>query len=314
MWRTKEVFRAVGRLEGVIAGSQIIGSFGAGDRARYRFAFRTGPYAYGLGVIVVMGPPISDTAQNSYARLDIANAAGTVVASQTFVYGASSQPAGTQVEGWQYLKQIFNLMDGLSPDTEYFGTFYDVDYGRIQSACAFELTTLTASEGGYLAQNFANRSGIVDKTRENQATIVNALWQKGGAQVFNWTVNDGTSPRTTTSTTPANILDTTITTVSAASPGWTLDMTGKARVAQDELVPVVMAVCGMNPTSTSGAIKLVDATGTTVMSITGGWSTAGPGWQTTTGYLPAGVDKYDLMFSTSAGTFRLYAASFYEYG
>jgi hypothetical protein len=317
MWRTKELFRALGRLESGIGGTAVLDSFGAGDRARYRFAFRTGPYGYGLGVVVALAPQKSGQSQSSYARLDIANAAGTVVATQTFVYGVNPQGStAIPEESWEYLKQVFSFVDGLSPDTAYRGTFYDVDYGRIQSACVFELATLTASEGGYLAMNFANRSGIVDKTRENQATICNALWQKGGAQVFSWTVSDGTVPQSTSSSTPRNILDNMgnapITTVSASTPGWTLDMTGKARLSQTLGVPVTMEVYASQSAVGQGTTQLVDSSGTTILSTTHGPGETG--WKTATGVLPAAAAKYDLQFAATSGTLSVYAASVYEYG
>jgi hypothetical protein len=311
LFRTKEVFRAIGRLE---SGNGVFYpplSFGAGDRARYRWAFRSGPYCHAVRAIVGMAPPTSGLDQNTSARLDIANGAGSVVASATFTYGV--HPGG--VLGWRHIQQIIATIDGLSPDTEYFGTFYDVDYGIIQSACVYELASFTEHADGYLASNITNRSAILDIHRQNLAELSNALWQKGGAQVFCYTVEDGTIPITNSTSTFKNILDTSVTTVSAASPGWTLDMTGKARLSQTTGVPVTMKVCGRNQLTGTGVVKLVNSAGATVMSITNGWSTTTPGWQSATGMLPAGVDKYDVQVSNNgSGSLDTYAVSVYEYG
>lgn len=314
LFRTKEVFRAHGRLDGFISPSVVLSSSGAGDRARWRFAFRTGPYAHGLGVIVGMVEQSAGADENSYARLDIANGAGSVVASTTFIYGANPSGTSYEVGGWQRLKQIMGFINGLSPDTEYYGTFYDVDYGRLQSGCAFELATLSEN-GGFLAQNITSHSAILDVHRQYPAEVSNAVWQKGGAQVFNFTVDDGTTPRSSASSTLKNLADDTVTTVSASSPGYKLDMTGKARMSQTSGVPVVMKVCGSNLTTGAGIVKLVDSAGSTVLSITNGWSTSGLGWQSVSGVLPAGEDKYDLQWSNNgSGTLNVYAVSVYEYG
>jgi len=314
LYRSKEVFRATGVLESSPAGSMVLSSAGAGDRARYRWAFRSGPYCHGLVAVVAMVPPDSGSNRNSYARLDIYSDAAmsvSLVATQTFVYGVSPFGTGAQEAGWQHMKQIFGFVEGLDPDTEYFGVLCDVDDGRIQSACVAELTTLTEN-GGYLAQNLTDRSAILDVHRQYAAEISNALWQKGGAQVFTFTVDRDANVVTNATNTFKNLINTSVTTVSSASPGYTLNMAGKARLSQTSGVPVVMKVFGAS--SGNGTIKLVDSGGATVMSISGGW-TGTPAWQSVTGYLPASTAKYDLQLSNNgSGTFSVYAVSMYEYG
>lgn len=253
--------------------------------------------------------------QNSYARLDIANGSGSVVASTTFVYGVS--PSGTAYlnGGWQGLKQIMGFIEGLDPDTAYFGTFYDVDYGRLQSGCVFELATLSEN-GGYLAQNITTHSAILDIHRQYPAEVLNAILTKGGSQVFNWTVDDDASTfRTNATSTFKNLNDDSYISVSAASPGYVLDLSNKARLSQPTGVPVTMSVCASNSTAGGkGVLKLVDSSGATVLSITDGW-TASATWQTVTGLLPEAEGKYDLHFSNNGtGTFNVKAVSVYEYG
>jgi hypothetical protein len=311
--RPKEYFRILGMVEG--AGfTRILSSFGVGDRARWRFAFRSGPRAHALCAIVGMAPPDSGTNQNSYARLDITNGAGVTVGTTTFVYGANPNGTSGASSGWPLIKQIMAYVDGIPADTELYGTFYDVDYGRLQSGCVFELPSLTEN-GGYLASNITTHSAILSTHRQYAAETLNALLQKSGATVYCWSVDDGTVPVTRTSSTAANVLDTTITTVSASSPGPTFDMIRRARLSQASGVPIVMKVCARNGSggSPAGTVKLVDSSGATIVSITNGW-TSSPTWQSVTGVLPATSAKYDLQLSTTAGTLSLYAVSIYQYG
>jgi hypothetical protein len=312
LYRTKEVFHALGRVWSGVASPILSGV--AGTRERWRFAFRTGPYAHALGAIVAMVEPDAGYDQNTYATLSILNGAGSTVASAEFVYGV--RPIDFIADGsWPHISQIIATIDGLDPDTEYFGVFSDQNYGRLQSACVFELASLSEN-GGYLAQNVSTQSAVLATHRQYAAEVSNAIWQKGGSQVFNWTVDDGTAPITRSSATFANIIDDTVTTVSASSHGWTLDMTNKARLSQTSGVPITMKVCAKSTVSPAGpgAIKLVDSSGATIASVVGGWTNS-PTWQSATGFLPAGVDKYDVHFnSNGAATLSLYALSVYEYG
>lgn len=309
--RTKEVFRAIARLE---SGNSIVGlvpsSFGAGDRARFRFAFRTGKYAHALGIIVGMVPQDSGMNQNSYCRLDISNGAGAIVGTTTFVYGANPIGSTYAIRGWQYYKQIMGFIDGLDVDTEYYGVFTDVNFGRLHSACVFELSSFTENFNGYLPQNITNHSAILDVHRENLVTLQNNLLQKSAATLFSWTVEDGTVPVSRAGT-AVNVLDGSSTSNTASSPGWKMDLTNKDRRAELG-VPVVMKVCAKNTTG-AGVVSLVDSSGTTVLSISAGW-TSSITWQSVSGYIPAGVDKFDLHVASSSGTVSLYAVSLYQYG
>jgi hypothetical protein len=317
LYRPKQYFNYMGRLDGV-GGAVQVRSGQLATRARWRFAFRTGAFAHGLGAIVAMIEPDNGPDQNSYATLEITNGAGAVVATQTFEYGVRgidflSEP------GWRHMKQIMGLLDGIPADTELYGTFYDLNYGRLVSACVFELPTLSEN-GGYLAGNITTHSAILDTHRQYAAEVSNAVLQKGAAHIFNWTVDNGASPVTNSTSTPKNIIDTSITAVAAASPGWTLDLRNRGRLSTPD-VPVVMNVYASVSAQnflTDAGIMLVDSSGTAVMSITGSgasaWSTT-PAWYTVTGTLPATVEKYDLMlYSNDLAGFDVYAVSLYQYG
>lgn len=309
--RSKQVFAGGDGLTSVAS----LTSFGAGDRARWRFACRTGPYSHAFYYVVIMHQPTSGYTNNTYGRLDIAtNAAGTPAVSSAYFYYGADPTNGSGVSGWSYLRVLQGFVDGITGDTEYYCTFNDVDYGRIVSACVFDLQSMTENTGGYLAQNITTHTPVLNVHRQNAVTVNNDLWQKGGSHVLNWSVNNGTSPITTTSATSTNIIDTTSTTVSSSTPGYTLDMTGKDRLSQTSGVPCVMKAFGkVSGGGLTGTVRIKDSGGSTLAtcSITGttnAWVSSG------SFNLPATIGKYDLQFSTSGGTFSLYAVSIYEYG
>lgn len=304
LYRTKSYFEAMGLCLGTTA------SFGAGDRARWRFSFRSGPYCHAMGVILVMMPQSTSTSSNSYARLDIAtNAAGTpAVISEEFVYGAAPDPN----DGYGQWKQIIKIVDGLSPSTDYYATWVDVDYGRVFAVSCFELASLTENAGGYVSTNSTIVTPITDEFRENCVDMSNALYQESAGKVLVWSVDDGTAPQTRTSATSINVIDQTSTAISAATPGFTLDMRNKARLSQTTGVPIVLRAYGKNTVAPGGTVYLKNAAGATIMSVTGFGTTAG--WVSATGVIPANDAKVDLHFAgDGANTFSLYAVSCFQY-
>lgn len=311
LYRTRELARFTGR----IAGTGVLSSFGAGDRARWRFAFRTSPYAHALMVVAVLHPQDTGTAENSYARLDIFDdiAESSVVASETFYYGGG--PRGTTAAyGWQYLKPVSKHIAGLDPDTDYYATFYDVDWGRLQSATIFELHSMTENYAGYLSQGITAETEIYDSYREKVAVMQKNLWKSSGSVLFTWSVDNGTTPQTTTSDTPVNLIDTSVSTVSNASPGFTLDLRNKARAMQSGIPVTLKVFVSVGSGTGLGRLYLKDSTGATVLSQTDGFTPGATEWVTITGTLPATVDKYDLQMDDHAGSgITVYAATLAEH-
>jgi hypothetical protein len=250
---------------------------------------------------------------NSYALLTIRDSGGSTVATQTFEYGASPTGSST-ARGWPYNRQIIKYVEGIDPDTDYFATFADVAHGHLSAAAVFDMQSLTEGAAtGHLPENVTAQSFIVDEYRENQAAIMQALWRSSGASVLNWTVDDGTAAVTRALDASANVVDTTVTTVSASSPGYTIDMTGKDRLSQTSGVPVKMWAYGAVAAGTGGRVDILDSGGSSLANIVD-WTTT-PSWRETTFNLPATEDKYDLHLSEPGGstTFSLYAISIYEY-
>jgi hypothetical protein len=308
LFRTKEYFSWYGTLTGVFP-------TGTADESRWRFAFRTGPYAHAVLAIVGMLPPGGAISyQTSTAsRLDIFNGAGAVIASDTFVYGPNPKLGGIVPDAWPHFKTFVKVIDGVSPNTDYTGLF-TTQGGKLQSACVAELASLT-EDGGYLPQNLTAQSCVLDVYRKNPLLLSNKLWIGGGSKVFNWVADDGTTsgPITRTSATAVNLIDMTSTVISSATPGYTLDMSVKARESQTTGVPCTMKVYGNAPGGGTGTVKLKNSAGTTIATVT--INSAIVGWFSTTLNLPASVDKYDLQIAgDGAFGISVYAVNVYEQG
>lgn len=319
LYRTKEVCRFVGTAAGFLPPSSV-----SSPRARWRFACHTGKYTHALAAMVVMIPQDSNPGNNSYAQLDLSTSAtytGTA-ATANFYHGANPGGTATVPAGWDALKPVVMYLD-VSPDTTYYGIFKDVASCRLLSATVWELPSMTEHFSGYLPQNLAAGSDVLDVYRQNLATLQYWLWRRGGATVLNWTQDGddigapyGSGPIATTSATHTNIVDTTSTAISAATPGYTLNMSLKDRVSQSTGVPVRMSVFGkLDAAGTDGRVYFKDSGGATVGSIVDGWTSSTPTWVTTTFNIPATAAKYDIQFArnTVGRTFTMYALSIYEY-
>ena len=119
------------------------------------------------------------------------------------------------------------------------------------------------------------------------------------------------SPRTLASATSTNIVDTAITTVSAATPGVELDFENRGRVAAAGAVPVVMKVRAKMSGVDVGHVVMKDSAGTELISVE--IDTTSEAWYSETALIPSAIGKYDFQFSASAGTITLYALSLYQY-
>ena len=305
MFRTKEVFRYLGNMRPG-------GSNGAGDYGRWRWAFHTGPYTRYVQFVGVMWPPSTNTTKAAL-RLDLTDA-NSVTTSQTVYYGSGS--LGTSFT--QSLSAIHTVTAtiAVTPDTDYTAHLVDVDNGITTTLSVYELASLTEFFSGYLPQNVAIGGTITDLSRQNIATLTAALWRRGGAQLLNWAAYSDAQPITGTQNYLLNLFDQTSTSPGPNTGGYYLDLSAKARRSQRTSgVPVVMKAYVNNtagaPTS-GGTISLVNQAGVAQLSITSNITSAG--WVSTTGTLPATLDKYDLMFQAdeTGTTFNVYAVSVYE--
>lgn len=313
LFRTKECFSCAGLL-GQSSGLALSSS--AGTRLRWRFAFHSGPYNYTLMCRAVMYPQTSGPGSDSYATLRIYSDAteSTLVSTTEFHYGANPVDA-TRTSGWQFLKIVDKTVEGLTADTDYYCVVSDVDYGLIQSIAVGEIQSMTESYDGYLPQNFTAESQILDEYRANLVAPIPTLWKRGGTKVLCWTADAQASPRTNATQTSTNIIDGSSTTYGAAIPGYTLNMTGKARLSQSSGVPCKIFAYLDSTSANNGRITLHDSGGTGLASVDYTGLANTPKWFESTVNLPTTEAKYYLTSrqTTAAATVSVHAVSIIEY-
>jgi hypothetical protein len=146
---------------------------------------------------------------------------------------------------------------------------------------------------------------ILDISRQNIAEGLSAKWGHGATALITWNESDG-GLSLTSSTTYTNALDSSSTSVTAATPGWTLDATRHNTVAQ-AAVPVVFRVYA----SSDGGKARLASSGGTLLEITG---INAPGWWEVAGSIPAAATKMDLQIARTTGiSMGIHAASLFEY-
>ncbi len=303
MFRTKEVFRLTGSWPMIPAV----------DGGPWRFAFHSGPYARAVYALIC-GGPLGGATGDTYTQLDIADSTGAIVATDQFHYGFDAFGLAAGTESLDSIVAIPKILL-INPDTDYYAKLANGTTNTLfQSASIYELASLTENFAGYLSQNFVAQGPVLASARMNLATLTRALWRRGAATVFNWTTNLGTTGGTTNATASAkNIVDTSFTTVAASAPGWTINMTGKARLTQTSGVTVRMSVCASVAAGAAGTVQIKNSTGAVVASVVNGW-TASPTWQTVAFSLPATTDKYDVhLTGDGVNLFAVHAVSVYEY-
>jgi hypothetical protein len=290
-------------------------SAGAGLRKRFRFAFHTGPYSHALYARMFLYPQTAGFNSSSYAQLDIYSdtAEAVNVSSTKFYYG--NNPLNTaNVAGWQYMKVVNEFIDGLSADTDYFAVVSDGDNGLVQSVSVADMQSMTENYNGYLAANYTQESLILSTDRSTLLTPMPSLWKRGGAKVLNWTVDTQASPVTNATTTDTNIIDGS-TTYGAAIPGFTLDMTGKARLSQPTGVPCKIWAYIDSTSLNNGVLRFRNSSGSVIANVNYLGAANTPHWASATLNMPATSDKWYLTsFQTvAAATIKTFAVSIFEY-
>ena len=109
-----------------------------------------------------------------------------------------------------------------------------------------------------------------------------------------------------------NIIDNSSTTVTANTPGVTVQLTYHTTLRLAAVgVPVRMRVLANSTTADTGSVKLLDSNGATVLTVL--IDQSGERWYQVNGYIPASEAKYDLHYGgNTTGTLTVYAVSCYE--
>lgn len=306
-YRPKEVARYASDLFNLLAGS------GGATSVRGRGFFRSSPYASRLWAIMVC---LRNSSASPSARIDLKQA-GSTISSATFRPGngpGTATPAFCVSSGPVVFVDNTGAPDAIPTSTDLELVFNVVNGAGLLSAVVYEEALPSDTSNGYVDAGVALLSPIYDATREGVANLVRNMFGKGSAHLFTWTAgsNPSSTIPSTTSATPKNIIDSS-TTLSASTPGFTLDLTNCTQLRDASSgVRAVMQVYGKDTTNGNGSVVLKNSAGTTVITV--GPFTTTDAWTAGNGYLTAGVDKYDVQFFTSAGTLTVFAVSVYLEG
>lgn len=289
------------------------GTFGDGERVRWRFRFVASPYVSQILFKATLAQTtVEGAASRPRVRILIEEDDGTDVAQGEIEFGASTA-LGSSPNLLGHLANWVKNTAGTTAwqptaNTEYQATISDFDNGRCIAASIYELPldlTPPFSEG------YGVGGPIFDADRGDITAGARQMWKTQAAPLFHWTVDVAASPRTRTSATAANIIDTSVTTGGADKPGWTLDLRNKSRTSTGTVPVKLWVYAGMS--ADEGEVKLIDAAGSDVgggsMSITGAAA-----WHSTTFSLPATLAKYDLHYaSNGSDTISVYHASLIQH-
>lgn len=278
-------------------------------RNRWRYFSHTGPYTTKVRVRMRIARMQNTSASTPHCRFTLADGSGSTIGTFEAFYGAGATTGGDSTpDTWGFFEGEIPV----SPDIDVQGLFDDRNYGRLVHALVWEEAAEPDTANGYLGYAPAFGSNIYDDERERLVTFVNAAWRRGGAQVLNFCHDlDATEAFSRSSATDINLIDETSTTISAATPGFTLDMTGKDLYQQGAVVPCVLAIYGSATAGSAAKVKIKDSGGSTLATV---FLTTSAGWRTTTVNLPASSAKYDLHFSSNGtATGTLHAVSVFEY-
>lgn len=306
--RGKEIFRAAGMLK-KSTGIALPDSGGTGTRTRWRFYGHTSPFCVKVHCAFILaqqndgngfdGPP--NGPKDCFGRLDL----GTF-GTADFHYGTTSINADDAPAKFG----IGFVSIPVTGNTDIPGAIIEGNSARIVACTVYEEQLLNVTQNGYIPEVFAAQAPIMDADRSNLSVISSLNWLRGAAHTLNWSVDLDANKVTNATATVKNVIDN-ATTVSASTPGFTLDMRNRSRYRTPGTVDIVIAAYGACTSATHGVVALRDSGGATVASSVG--FGVSPAWVVATGTIPSTLAKYDLGFSTSVGSLDLYAVSVFEF-
>lgn len=311
MFKGKEIFRSIGTFPATLANTGF--TAGSGTVGRWRSYFHTSPIALYIDVTTQARTNQVFSTSASFVQVDLTEVATSIVTTETLPTGGLNA-TGSLLTIFQFITKRMSV----KPDTDYHIAFTDVNTESV-FAHVVELCSLTVFNGGYLPQNIAAQGAILNGYRQNAAELVAAMWNHGGWPLWNWCIEDGTKPPSTTAPTGlTNVVEALVsggvTTLGSnrwaqGTLGAVIDTTGRAR--RMELKGGISATLAVY---TNGAVnvQLFNSKGLVGGDVV---SSGGFQWHLIQAIaLPGGtIDKYDLMFAADSGTASIYAASLFEY-
>ena len=182
-----------------------------------------------------------------------------------------------------------------------------LDNGRLVACDIYEVTKAADTTNGYVSPGINGGAPIYDNHRGDIVPLLREAWKNNAGHLFNWSSHTDATAPTNAVGGSLNIIDGS-SSVSAASPGWTLDLTNRSTVRRAaDGVPCIMHVYAKT-TGTTGSILLKNSAGTTLATCTTTSPTAA--WLSSGAFfLPATVAKYDVTHTVTAGVTTTYAVS-----
>jgi hypothetical protein len=296
--RVKEIARFSSNMNTLTAG------LASGETVLWRFAYMPSPYTVAIHARAMMISTNTFASSDPYAVVTIDGLGDCEV---HYGDGLSAQSS------LYFTNQSTDIIDAAPTDnTWHFGQVSVFNYARVVAMSIYEYALDQADP---FPQGYAASTPILDTDRELVTIGARNMWKQQGAKLFTWSTDHEGAPRTRTSATAINVINNSSTTVSAATPGFLLDLRYRSTVRRTT-VPVTLWVYGSSAGATGGTVTLKDSGGVAVATVSGiGAGGGGADWYSTTANLPATEAKYDLHMSSPDGvnTLTLYAATLAQY-
>lgn len=285
---------------------------GGASRTRWRAFIHTSPHCRYAYVRFLSLP--SNNAGHPISRVSF-TVSGDIAPSAT----ADHAPGGITDDdgldtisiGQQRTMSGFSLVD-LTANTDYEIQVDDIDNARTLAVSIFEVSLAPDTDNGYAQSTFVAGQDILDVHREQLTVMERLLWKRSAAPLITWSCDGDSDAYVATGT--KNVIDGTSTTVTTATPGWTIDCRYRTTVRRASSgVPVIFRAYAKTA-ATTGAVYLKNSSGTilatcALSSATAAWVSSGAF------YLPATLAKYDIHGAvlTGLGNTTVYAASLYQH-
>ncbi len=200
--RPQLVYRTPGFIIGTAGAAQIPSSV-VGSRYRWRFPYHAGPFAQYLMVQFQMAPQNNVGAPTDpIGMLEVSTQPDySVIVGRARTHWGQSDGSYADVPinfggGSATLVDDDDQIVALTPLTQYFGRFVDVDYARIQSAVVWEVPLEPTTENGYAPNNVGAGTPIFDEDRADPADMGRRLWAYGAQPLWHHSVDTDAGVRT----------------------------------------------------------------------------------------------------------------------
>jgi hypothetical protein len=297
LYRVKELCSFGMTFPGVLA------SPGLDDRIRWRSRYHPSPYAYGVAVYGYLALTELETDElgnilgDPYALIEVTDDdPGTLSLGETsggfaeLHYGTATAEDSSP----DACSAMFTaLRDNEDPTTDFVplqGRSYNVTITDVQSRLvAASVFETDRNRPAPYTSGFAVKGPIKTNDRGGVLGGSRKMFKRQAAKLFDWSVDDQASPRSISTGVSTNIIDGTSTTVSGATPGFTIDLRNRARSSTGTVTCrfSVHAAC-----TDSGEVDLKDSTGTIVATALVASTT--PAWIEVDVELPETRAKYDF--------------------